>query len=120
MPIRKSDNSGLRWMRITARTAHLISISLYVGGAWFGVADLQLYLVAVVISGALLMALFFNKNANWLLEHRGLVIMAKLLMVAQLGWIDEPGYLLLFIILISSLVSHAPGSVRYASFFLKK
>jgi len=108
-------------MRIVARTAHLIAISLYVGGVWFGAEMADVYFIAVLVSGGLLMLLFFNNNANWLLEHRGLVIMAKLLLVSQLTWLEESSrYALLLIMVASAVVSHAPGSFRYASFFLKK
>ncbi|OGH04886.1 MAG: hypothetical protein A2600_03805 [Candidatus Lambdaproteobacteria bacterium RIFOXYD1_FULL_56_27] len=120
MAVKPSDNSPLRWMRILARTCHLGAISLYLGGVWFGQSPevLKPYFVAVVVSGAALMALFFNKNANWLMQNRGVVILLKLLVVSQLTlWGDSQIFVLLGLLVFSSLISHAPGSVRYYSLF---
>lgn len=120
MAFKKSDNSPIRWMRIAARTAHLGAISLLLGGAWFGVesADLMPYYLAVAITGASLAALFFIGQGNWLMQNRGLVILAKILLLIQLPYLEAYRLPVLgFILVISSLISHAPGSLRYYSLF---
>lgn len=120
MAVKPSDNSPLRWMRILARTLHLGAVSLYLGGVWFGLSPeiLKPYFLAVLASGGILMALFFNKNANWLMQNRGVVILLKLLLVSQLSlWGDRQIYALIGILVASSLISHAPGSLRYYSLF---
>ena len=109
------DFTGMRWLNISLRTLHLIGITLFAGALlsgshhnfwqpWF---DLTLY------SGILLMALFCYASCNWFLQFRGIAILLKLLLL-YLFW-DHPQLLavMIVVVVISSIVSHAPGKVRY-------
>ncbi len=50
--------------------------------------------------------------------NRALLILLKLLVVSQLTlWGDSQIFVLLGLLVFSSLISHAPGSVRYYSLF---
>lgn len=120
MAPKKSDNSPIRWARIAARTAHLGAISLVLGGVWFGVEGEALvpYFLGAALTGGTLAALFFVGQGNWLMQNRGLVILAKILLLLQLPYLEAWRVPILgFILLISSLISHAPGSLRYYSIF---
>ncbi|MDT8445382.1 MAG: hypothetical protein RRB13_00630 [bacterium] len=123
MAFKTSDNSPIRWMRIATRTAHIASISLFLGGVWFGVSDAVLmpYFLAVVLTGATLTGLFFLGSGNWLVQNRGLVILTKLFLIVQLPFLESWRVPILgFILVVSSLISHAPGSIRYYSIWHRR
>jgi hypothetical protein len=57
-------------------------------------------------------------NPVWIVQVRGLVIIVKLILLAMLGSYPAwDSFLLAVIIILSAVISHAPGKVRYYSFF---
>ena len=110
---------GKRWLSISMRTLHLIGVCGLAGAylfqqpesAWFH------YLVLTVLSGLCMAAMEIYTNSIWLIQLRGLVIGIKLLLLStMLWWFDQPNAVIYFLILIiSGIVSHAPGKVRYYS-----
>lgn len=112
-----------RWTKISLRTLHLLSVAGVGGGVLFGLEkDLWInYWWLAVISGGLMMMLDIISNRIWLVQIRGLAIFFKLFLLALLGlYANWDGYLLAAIIIISAVISHAPGKLRYYSIYHRK
>lgn len=112
-----------RWIKISLRTFHLLSIAGVGGGILFGLEkDLWLnYWWLALASGALMMLMDMLSNPVWIVQVRGVAILAKLLLLMLLGY--NPAwdtFLLVVIIVISGVISHAPGKLRYYSFYHRR
>jgi hypothetical protein len=112
-----------RWTKISLRTLHILAVAGVGGGILFGLEpDLwRNYWSLSLVSGILLMAIDIISNPVWVVQVRGLVIFLKLILLALLG--SDPSLdrlLLIFIIVISAVVSHAPGKLRYYSIYHKQ
>ena len=69
-------------------------------------------------SGAALICLYIWYSAIWVIQLRGLVILFKLGLLLCLPLVE--GYevhVLILIVVLSGIISHAPGDVRYYSIF---
>jgi len=107
-----------RWTKISLRTLHILAVAGVGGGILFGLdQDLWInYWWLALASGALMMMIDIISNPVWLVQVRGLVIFLKLILLALLG--QDPSVdrlLLIVIIIISAIISHAPGKLRYYS-----
>lgn len=79
------------------------------------------YYYATILSGLVMVCLNVWSHGKWLLQNRGVAIIIKLLIFTALPYF--PGYeqyLLLSIIFISGIASHAPAKFRYYSPFFGK
>jgi hypothetical protein len=109
---------GKRWLNISLRTLHLIGVA-GLGGAYLYAAPRELwapYLWLSLGSGFGLVILSVFSNGIWLLQLRGLLILFKLFLLGVMLWL--PGFSLslgISVIVISSVIAHAPGDVRYYS-----
>jgi len=123
-PIDKRDFPGRRWLSITLRTLHLMGVAGLAGAYLFHLPDSQWmpYLWLAVLSGFLMAAMAVYVDGIWLLQLRGQAIFLKLLLLSTVFWLfDEPqSGIYLLVILISGVVSHAPGKVRYYSLWHRK
>jgi hypothetical protein len=122
-PPQSRDFRGKRWLKILLRTTHLIGIAglaaMFLSDS--GIDNWLTYLHLTIISGVAMMLLDIWANGIWLLQLRGQAIMLKLLLFAALLFSGESSELLLLsIIVISGLIAHAPGSVRYYSIFHRR
>ena len=109
-----------RWSKISLRTLHLLAIAGVGGGILFGIErDLWInYWWLAMASGVLLMLMDIISNPVWLVQIRGVVIFVKLLLLACLGLYPEwDSFILAVIIIISGVISHAPGKLRYYSIY---
>lgn len=112
-----------RWIKISLRTLHLLAVAGVGGGILFGLErDLWVnYWWLAVASGGLMMLIDIVSNPVWLVQLRGLVIFFKLFLLTLLGsQPDLDSELLLVIIVISGVISHAPGKLRYYSVYHRK
>ena len=112
-----------RWTKISLRTLHLLAVAGVGGGILFGLEkDLWInYWWLALVSGVLMMAIDIVSNPVWIVQVRGLVIFLKLILLAFLG--SNPsldGWLLAFIIIMSGIISHAPGQLRYYSLYHRR
>ena len=112
-----------RWTKISLRTLHLLAVAGVGGGILFGLEkDLWInYWWLALVSGLLMMAIDIASNPVWIVQVRGLVIYLKLILLAFLG--SNPsvdGWLLAAIIIMSGIISHAPGQLRYYSLYHRK
>lgn len=113
----------LRWFRISCRTAHLAGMCGLVGGLLFGVAAASLppWLVATVLSGGLLAATDVYEEGPYFTEIRGAAMVLKLMLLVVAWAVPAACTGLLFaVIVLSSVVSHAPGKVRHRSLRLRQ
>jgi len=112
-----------RWTKISLRTLHLLAVAGVGGGVLFGIEkDLWLnYWWLALASGALMMLMDMIANPVWIVQVRGLAIVLKLILLVFLG--SFPAWdstILAVIIIISAVVSHAPGKLRYYSIYHQK
>lgn len=112
-----------RWTKISLRTLHLLSVAGVGGGIFFGLeqaAWLNYWWLALV-SGALMMLIDIISNPVWIVQVRGLAIFLKLILLVFLGnWPSLDGLILAVIIIISGVISHAPGNLRYYSIYHRR
>ena len=121
-PQQSRSFNGQRWVSITFRSLHLLGIA-GVGGAFlFNAPEQQWlgYMVLTIVSGSAMMVMEIWSNGIWLIQLRGLATLLKLLLLAMTFFIGLQPYILIAIILISGVISHAPGKVRYYSIFHRK
>ncbi|MBI5186680.1 MAG: hypothetical protein HZA01_13280 [Nitrospinae bacterium] len=110
----------MRWANIMLRTVHLTGISGTGGGYLYGAPEAHWlpYLWLSLISGGLLAALEVWSNGVWLIQVRGMAVVLKICVLILSAFIGGYGFeAFIVIILISGIVSHAPGSIRYFSIF---
>ena len=111
---------GRRWVNIGLRTLHLVGVA-GMGGGWLYGAEpsaWQPYLWLVLATGLAMVALELAATCLWLLQLRGLAVVAKLGLVAlALHRPDATPWLLVGVIVLSSVFAHAPADVRYFSPF---
>jgi hypothetical protein len=74
-----------------------------------------------MVSGISMMLIDIISNPIWLVQVRGLVIYLKLILLAILG--SYPAWdniILMIIVIVSAVISHAPGKLRYYSIYHRK
>jgi hypothetical protein len=109
------DFPGRRLLKIGLRAAHVVCASLCLGAYAFDPAERVPWLVAAIGTGLLIVALDLHESAAFLLQVRGVVVVAK---IVALAFLPHGGaWLLAGIVLVSVLSSHAPGSVRHRMLF---
>ena len=112
-----------RGLKISLRTLHLLAVAGVGGGILFALEDdvwINYWWLALV-SGILMMLMDIAANRVWIVQIRGVVIILKLILLAFLG--SSPGWdrlLLAIIIIISAVISHAPGKLRYYSLYHRR
>jgi hypothetical protein len=109
-----------RWSKISLRTLHIIAVAGIGGGILFGLDQAQWlhYWWLSVLSGVLLVLIDALANPVWLIQVRGLSVYIKLVLLVLL-W-KFPAWdisLLLAIIVLSAVISHAPSKLRYYSIY---
>ena len=118
-----NKESTKRWTKISLRTLHLLAVTGVGGGILFGLEKglwINYWWLALV-SGVLMMAIDIVSNPVWVVQVRGLTIFLKLILLAFLGsYPSLDGWLLAVIIIISAVISHAPGKLRYYSVYHRR
>jgi hypothetical protein len=112
-----------RWINITLRTLHLIGITgLGAGFFYMGVDDAWYnYFYLTLGTGLLLTLLSVWSNGIWLVQLRGqLIIFKLLLLITAMVLPDLKLGLVILLIALSSVVSHAPGDIRYYSLYHRR
>jgi hypothetical protein len=108
-----------RAWNIGLRTAHIAATSVLVGGHAFDVPAHRLHgaLVFAIVTGALLILLEgFSVRLRWLVQGRGLTVLAKLalLLAIPFAWASRLP-ILMVVIVLASVGSHMPARYRYYS-----
>lgn len=110
--------SGRRWLSITLRSLHLVGTAGVGGGFLYGAPEAAWlpYLWMLAGSGVGMVVLQSWGNPLWLVQLRGISVLAKLALLACLLWTPAPALpLFVAVIVISGVIAHAPGDVRYFS-----
>lgn len=119
IPQHKRPLPGKRWISIILRSLHLVGIAGLAGAYLFDQPESAWYpyLVLGVGSGVLLMLKELWVDSIWLYQLRGQLVLFKIFLLG-LGvyWLESPeAWIYILVILISGVISHAPGKVRYYS-----
>ena len=108
----------MRWLNILTRTAHIGSMGVLLGGHAFDVAPdrLLIALWLTIGTGSILIALESGLRLLWFHQGRGLMSMAKLVLICSvpLLW-DYRLPILLAVVVIASVGSHMSARFRYYS-----
>ena len=76
------------------------------------------YLILSIASGFGLMCLAIWTDGIWFIQLRGIAILIKLILLLSVLFLKvHAGYALIITIVISGIIAHAPGDVRYYSIF---
>lgn len=111
---------GKRWLKVSLRTLHLLGTAGVGGGVLYNLSQQFWfpYLWLVIFSGLAIIAVEIWSNGIWLIQIRGLVIVIKILLISILLFEESFAMIVLIIIIgLSGIISHAPGNVRYFSIF---
>ncbi len=105
-----------RALGLALRTAHLMTFGALLGGHFFDVdpARLMPFLIATIASGGALLALELASTCAWLFMGKGLVVLAKLLilLMVPLFW-EHRVFLLLLTVAVASVGAHMPSRFRH-------
>jgi hypothetical protein len=119
-PRRYRPLPGKRWINIGLRTVHLVGVA-GIGGAYLlGVAAQGWlgYLLLTIASGLAMIAVEVWSEWVWVVQVRGVAILAKLaLLVAMAVFPRAAAPLFMLVIVISALASHAPARIRHRALF---
>lgn len=124
IPQHKRSLPGKRWISIILRSLHLVGIAGLAGAYLFSQPESVWlpYLVVGVGSGVLMVAKELYVDAIWLYQLRGQLVLFKLvLLLTGIYWFAQPqAWIYILVILVSGVISHAPGKVRYYSIIYGK
>lgn len=108
----------IRWANILLRTAHIAVMGILLGGHAFDVAPERLIVVLwlTIGTGLGLVAAESRFRPLWLHQGRGIMTMAKLLLLCTVlvAW-DYRVPILLAVVVIASVGSHMSSKFRYYS-----
>lgn len=111
------DFPGRRWLNLCLRAAHLAGIVL-LGSALLGVGEAGLGIWLTLISGLGMFAGDLWANPAHIREMAGFGVLLKLALVAVMAFHPPLARLLFWVILLlSTLLSHAPGALRHKRLF---
>ncbi len=119
LPSEKRPLKGGRALRVTLRTAHIISFAVLFGGHWFGVpkAELLPWLYWSVFTGAGLMALELWGGLDWLLQLAGGFTLLKVALLCLVPVFPEQARILLLLAAaIGSVGSHMSAKLRHFNY----
>ena len=117
-PVQTRKFKFKRWVKISLRTMHLIGIAGIGAFFFFDIPRTNFlpYLYLTVFSGISFVILEIWGNAIWLIQLRGVLLLLKIILLSLIPFVHgHEATILLLVIIISSVISHAPGDVRYFS-----
>lgn len=112
-----------RAVNIALRTAHLAATGVLVGGHAFGVDAGRLFLALsfAIVTGLGLVFVEIYPSCRWLYMGKGVMVLAKLLVLVSILFLWEYRFpLLLLVIVLASVGSHMPSRFRYYSFLHRR
>ena len=110
---------GRRELKILLRAVHVLCAGVLVGAYLFDTSQMT-WLWATVATGSALLLLDLHESASFLLQVRGTVLAGKLALLAALPHFGAyKAYALAFLVIVSVVSSHAPGSFRHRMLFGK-
>jgi hypothetical protein len=116
IPTEPRHYSGQRWVKMSARAAHVVLSGVYLGAFFFEVepAVRSPWFLATLLSGLVIVCLDLYESGAFLLQLRGLVVGVKLVVVASLPVFGRAAvWVLAVVAFVSVISSHASSSFRY-------
>lgn len=111
------DFPGKRWLNLALRTLHLAGLVL-LGAALLGSGLVATGAGLVFASGLAMFALDTWSNPTHLRETAGFGVLVKLLLVGAMALLPAHALPLFWAVLVlSTLLSHAPGAFRHRRLF---
>ncbi len=107
---------GQRWVKMIARSAHVILAGIYLGALVFHVepATRGPWFLAAMLSGFLIVCLDLYESGGFLLQLRGLVTAVKLVLLALVPTFGAAGvWVVVGVAFFSVISSHASADFRY-------
>jgi hypothetical protein len=112
-----------RWWNIAARTVHLAATGTLLGGHVFGVAPegLSPLLWTAILTGAVMIAVEVYPSAHWAHQVCAVFVYAKLALLCLVPFLwEHRALLLLAVVALASIGSHAPRRVRHYSLWYRR
>jgi hypothetical protein len=113
---------GRVW-KITLRTAHLMVISVLVGGHAFSapVSELRPLLYVAIMTGVGMMILEAYPSLHFIFEGWGLLLLSKLALLCCIPFAWKQRFpILLAVVALASVASHMPGRFRHYSVLYRR
>lgn len=107
---------GQRWVKICARSLHVVLSGIFVGALVFEVEpELRLpWFLATMLSGLLMMCVDLYESGAFLLQLRGVIVVTKLVLLGLLPQFGAAGvWVLAAVAFFSVISSHATSGFRY-------
>lgn len=102
------------------RATHILCFAVLVGGVFFNQSEEQLglWIVGTLLTGAAMFFIELYASLILIFEIQSIAIIVKILLLLSMALMSEEFsvYLLMILIIFSSLVSHASRKVRHYSF----
>ena len=112
-----------RLYKVTLRTAHLMAISILVGGHAFSapVSALRPLLYVAIATGAALILLETGPSLHFVFEGWGLLLLIKLALLCWIPFAWKQRFpILLAVVAIASIGSHMPARFRHYSLLYRR
>jgi hypothetical protein len=112
-----------RWLNIGARTVHLAATGILLGGHVFGAASsvLMPLLWVAIVTGGVMIAVELYPTAHWAHQVCALVVFLKLAVLCLIPFMwDHRVPLLLVVVALAGVGSHAPRRVRHYSLWYRR
>jgi hypothetical protein len=119
---RRRTVSG-RWVNIGARTVHLAATGTLLGAHVFGVDSVGLVplLWAAILTGAVMIGVEVYPSAHWAHQVCAAFVYVKLLVLCLIPFFwDFRVPLLLAVVVLASVGSHAPRRIRHYSLVYRR
>ncbi len=116
LPDEPRDFTGHRALKLALRASHVFSAGVYAATHILeaGEAAHDDWLAAALLSGLLILLLDLYESGAFLLQVRGLFLVAKMTLLLGLHLAGgESGWALGALVFASVVSSHAPGSIRH-------
>lgn len=111
------DFPGKRWLNVALRTLHIAGVVL-LGAGLLGATDVHAGAVLMLLSGGTMFAIDTWAHPGHLREIAGFGMLAKLGLIGIM--LLQPTLalpLFWFLLVLSTLLSHAPGNLRHRRLF---
>jgi len=112
-----------RWWNIAARTIHLAATGMLLGAHVFGVPADRLYLLlwTAIATGGVMIAIEVYPSAHWAHQVCAIFVYAKLALLCAIPFMwDDRVPMLLAVLALASIGSHAPRKVRHYSVWYRR
>ena len=108
--------TGQRWVKMIVRASHVVLAGVYLGALVFAVepATRTPWFLAAMLSGLAMVCLDLFESGGFLLQLRGLILVAKLVVLACVPALGAAAaWIVAGVAFVSVLSSHATSAFRY-------